>query len=146
MKFSTAILALCSVVLHGKDHRDPLDAARCLRVVVAIEGSSRDHVSKTGALGIYQIQPATWAQYSKMPPSTATKGTPEAIAETERVALAHASWIIRVAIPDLGIPETPYSFALVFGPGFGHVSKLNLSPKNVECARRFSNLYLDPTF
>lgn len=146
MKLTTAILALCSLTLHGKEQRESLDAARALRVVIQIEGSSRDHVSKHGALGIYQLMPATWAQYSKMNPQTALSENPNAKAETERVALAHAQWIISTAMPALGLPATPYSFALIWGPGFGHVAKLNLSPKNVECARRFANLYLDPTF
>lgn len=120
---------------------DCLDVDRALEAIRLTENSPIDFVSKTGARGVYQLKPATWEQYSKQPHEWANSHTPAAIAETRRVALAHAKWIVAKAIPALRIPCTPYSFALVFGPGYGNVEKLNLSDENVRMARRCANIY-----
>ena len=106
-----------------------------------VEASSVRHVSKTGARGIYQIKESTWRQYSERPHEWANELSYVAQAEARRVALRHAHWIVESAFPALGLPVTPYSFALVWHPGFGNVAKLNLSPANVDYAKRFENLY-----
>lgn len=146
MKLATAAFTVLSSLLHGKDNPLSLDVPRLLRCVVAIEGSTTESVSKSGARGIYQIQPATWAQYSQEPHALASQDTPSARAKTLAVATAHAEWIIKTALPALGLPQTPYSFALLWGPGYGNTQKVNLTAKNVDYSRRFSNLYEDQTF
>ena len=120
-----------------------LDFLRLLNCIAEIENSPITYVSPSGARGTWQIQESTWKQYSQKPFSWAsTFGRLEQI-EARRVALAHAHWIVSQAIPALGLPSTPYTFALVWGPGYGNTQRLNLTGSNVDYAKRFENLYND---
>ena len=121
---------------HAKAH-EPLNYPRLLSTVAQMEKASPYYVSPSHARGVYQIKPATWAQYSKKSHSCASTD-PE---ENTRVACAHARWIVEKALPALGLPVTPYSFALIWYPGYGNVRKLNLSDENVDYGKRFERIY-----
>lgn len=134
---AAAFFALSRVFMRATE----LDVERALEAIRLTENSPVDFVSKSGARGVYQLKLSTWQQYSKRPHALANGTDVASKVETYRVALEHARWIVAKAIPTLRIPATPYSFALVFGPGYGNVEKLNLSDANVRMARRCSNIY-----
>lgn len=116
---------------------------RLVDAAKAVEHARIDYVSPCGARGVYQIKEATWKQYSSKPFEWASEQSYVAQVETHRVALKHAHWIVEKAIPALRIPATPYSVGLIWNVGYGNVERLNLTDKNVDYARRFSNLYED---
>lgn len=121
---------------HAKAH-EPLDYGRLLSTVVQMEGATPFYVSPSKARGIYQIKPATWAQYSKRPHTCATTD-PE---ENARVAREHTKWIVEKAIPALGMAPTAYSFALLWFPGYGNVRRRSISEANDDFGKRFEALY-----
>jgi hypothetical protein len=118
-----------------------IDGARLLEAIRQVEGSPVGHVSAADCRGIYQLGRLTWMQHSKKPFLWAISESPEAVRETERVALAHTRWIAEKVLPGLGLPPTPYSVALVWRKGATNVRKLNLTKANVDYAKRVQALY-----
>ena len=118
-----------------------LDILHLIEAIRQVEHSRIDYVSPSGARGVYQLKQRTWEEYSRQPFAWASDRTYVAQQETKRVALKHAHWVLEKAIPSLKIAPTPYSFALVWGPGYGNVDKLNLTDDNVDYAHRVENVY-----
>lgn len=147
MKLATAFLALFGVqVIANEAASAPLSQPRLLDCVKEIENTRRDFVSKSGARGIYQMKRKTWEQWSDTPHKLANADDPGSKQTTYNVALKQAAWILQSGIPALKLPATPYSFALLWFAGYGNADRLNLTPENVDAAKRFENLYLDKTF
>lgn len=141
MKLLSLSLGLFASFLPMKAEKPALDVLKLVEAIKRVENSPIDYVSPVGARGVFQLKSSTWNQYSKHPHEWANRHDEASKRETLRVATEHAKWILHSAIPTLRIPATPYSFALVWGPGYGNVEKLNLTDKNVDFAKRCENIY-----
>ena len=144
--FPLGLLALVSSALHAKPTPPLLDYLRLIRCVKEIENAAITYVSPSGARGVYQIKQRTWEHYSTKPHEWASTFDRICQIENQRVALAFAHDIVEKYIPALGLPVTPYSFCLLYGPGYDRISKMNLTDANVDFAQRFAALYQDPTW
>lgn len=145
MKAIAALFAL--VGIHGHAHEtEDLSQSRLLDCIQMVENSRLGFVSSSGCRGVYQISKSVWETWSKEPHQLANDQSEMARAITRNVALKQIHWILNVALPSLHLPMTPYSFALLWKPGYGNVFRLHLTDANVDYARRFRNLYEDKSW
>lgn len=118
-----------------------LSLSKAVEAIRVVENTSTSYVSPSGAAGQWQIKRRTWEQYTKESFAIVTDPDPGIQEKVRVVCLEHARWIVEKALLKLNLPVTPYSFALVWHPGFGNVQKLNLSAEAVSYARRVENVY-----
>jgi hypothetical protein len=111
-----------------------------LEAIRRVEHTARHQVGRAGERSEYQFIPAVWRQHSKFPIWRASSNKPECVAEQQRVARAHLSWI-RVAMPRIGLSTTPYTLALVWNAGIGRVSRHETSLAQQDYANRVNNTY-----
>ena len=99
-------------------------------------------IGRSGERGKYQLTRGVWKSYSTEPFWWAS--SPEVLhrEETERVATAHIAWC-RAAVCNLGLKESPYSFALVWNAGYGTVFYGRITSAQRQYAEYFENLYYD---
>jgi len=94
-----------------------------------------DQPSAHGELGIYQICPATWAQFSSKPHSCAFTDA----VENERVARALLAWL-RDGLQRAGIKPTPFTLAEAWNAGLRATQRGKIGAATKDYAQCVVNL------
>ncbi len=94
-----------------------------------------DKPGAAGELGIYQICPKTWAQFSKQPHSCAYTDA----AENERVARALLVWL-KAGLQRVGVAPTPFALAEAWNAGLSATQRGKIGAATRDYAQCVVNL------
>ncbi len=105
-----------------------------LDAIAAVENWRPGSVGRSGAWGKFQILPATWRQYSRLPQRSASQ------AEERRVAgeLLHD---IRTGLKSLKLPISSYWVALAWRSGIANIANRRVQPEWRDYADRAETVY-----
>ncbi len=114
--------------------RPSVEEQPMLDAIAAVENWHPGSVGRSGAWGKFQILPATWRQYSRLPQRSASP------AEERRVA-GELLKDIRTGLRRLHIPESAYWVALVWRGGLTNLETHRIVPEWREYATRAETVF-----
>lgn len=120
----------------------PLDNEELIDVCRQVENWDGFSVGRFGELGPYRFTRDAWYQHTTESHSLALCDSERARSVTRDVCRAHASWL-RDIMERRRMPQTAYSFALLWGAGPRRVATGHISPAKKSYAERAQNLYVE---
>ena len=115
-----------------------LDNENCLVMIRKLEKWNGWAEGRRGERGPFQFLRSTWSDYSAESFALARVDGPEGW----YVARCHASFI-RDEMEKHGLPQTAYTFALIWKAGIGHVLEYRTTAEDKDYAERGENVYLE---
>lgn len=116
----------------------PMDNDVLLKMIAMTENWDGQSVGAAGERGDWQMLRSTWHHYSTEPFPWSRRGWAQP--EAQRVLREHASWI-RDEMEFHSLPQTPYTFALMWKAGETRVLHRRPRPVDYEYAERAHNIY-----